>query len=181
MVNPSTKRRAVKLSVERGLGRAASACRALGLARSSFYRSGRESLEKCRVRKEVVELSARHPRYGYRRITALLRREGFEVNAKRVARIRREEGFKVSKRQRRMRRLGLSTAERQRAQRARQVWSWDFVEDQGSIRSFVFRAGLLFFVWLRFRPGAVAPSSSPRAAGLWGRIAPISKGVSLIC
>lgn len=83
MVSPSTKRRAIKLSVERGLVRAASACRALGLARSSFYRSGRESLEKRRVRKEVVELSGKHPRYGYRRITALLRREGFEVNAKR--------------------------------------------------------------------------------------------------
>ena len=129
MVSPSTKRRAIKLSVERGLGRAASACRALGLARSSFYRRGRESLEKRRVRKEVVELSGQHPRYGYRRITALIRREGFEVNAKRVARIRREEGLKVSKRQRRMRRLGLSTAQRQRAE-PRQVWSWDFVEDQ---------------------------------------------------
>jgi putative transposase len=76
------------------------------------------------------KFSGKHPRYGYRRITALMRREGFEVNAKRVARIRREEGLKVSKRQRRMRRLGLSTAERQRAQRPRQVWSWDFVEDQ---------------------------------------------------
>ena len=130
MVSPSTKRRAIKLSVARGLGRAASACRALGLARSSFYRRGRESLEKRRVRKEVVELSGKHPRYGYRRMTALLRREGFEVNAKRVARIRRQEGLKVSKRQRRMRRLGLSTAQRQRAQRPRQVWSWDFVEDQ---------------------------------------------------
>ena len=82
------------------------------------------------MRKEVVELSGKHPRYGYRRITALMRREGFEVNAKRVARIRREEGLKVSKRQRRMRRLGLSTAERQRAERPRHVWSWDFVEDQ---------------------------------------------------
>ena len=82
------------------------------------------------MRKEVVEPSGKHPRYGYRRITALVRREGFEVNAKRVARIRRQEGLKVSKRQRRMRRLGLSTAERQRAQRPRQVWSWDFVEDQ---------------------------------------------------
>ena len=130
MVGPSTKRRAIKLSVERGLARAASACRALGLARSSFYRRGRESLEKRRVRKEVVELSGKHPRYGYRRITALMRREGFEVNAKRVARIRRQEGLKVSKRQRRMRRLGLSMAERQRAERPRQVWSWDFVEDQ---------------------------------------------------
>jgi hypothetical protein len=61
--------------------------------------------ESRRIRKEVLELSAKHPRYGYRRITALLRREGFEVNVKRVARIRREEGIKVSKKQRRMKRL----------------------------------------------------------------------------
>ena len=59
---------------------------------------------------EVLELSAKHPRYGYRRITALMRRKGFEVNVKRVARIRREEGIKVSKEQRRMKRLGISTA-----------------------------------------------------------------------
>ena len=79
---------------------------------------------------EVLELSAKHPRYGYRRITALMRRKGFEVNVKRVARIRREEGIKVSKKQRRMKRLGISTAERQRAERPGQVWSWDFVADQ---------------------------------------------------
>jgi putative transposase len=80
--------------------------------------------------KEVLELSEKHPRYGYRRITALMRRDGFEVNAKRVARIRREEGIKVSKKQRRMKRLGISTAQRQHAERPRQVWSWDFVADQ---------------------------------------------------
>jgi HTH-like domain len=68
------------------------------------------SLESRRIRKEVLELSAKHPRYGYRRVTALMRREGFEVNVKRVARIRREEGIKVSKKQRRMKRLGISTA-----------------------------------------------------------------------
>ena len=130
MVSPSAKRRAVKMSVEEGLGQAATACQALGLARSSFYRSGCASLESRRVRKEVLELSANHPRYGYRRITALLRREGFAINAKRIARIRREEGLKVSKKQRRMKRLGVSTAERLRAQRPRQVWSWDFVADQ---------------------------------------------------
>jgi len=61
-----------------------------------------------RIRKEVLELRAKHPRYGYRRFTALLRREGFEVNPKRVARIRREEGIKVSKKQRRRKRLGAS-------------------------------------------------------------------------
>ena len=64
------------------------------------------------------------------RITALMRRDGFEVNGKRVARIRREEGIKVSKKQRRMKRLGISTAQRQQAERPCQVWSWDFVANQ---------------------------------------------------
>jgi transposase InsO family protein len=101
-----------------------------GLARSGFYRVARASVESRRIRKEIMELSAKHPRYGYRCITALLRRDGFEVNPKRVARIRREEGLKVSKKQRRMKRLGVSTAQRARAEQPRQVWSWDFVEDQ---------------------------------------------------
>jgi putative transposase len=117
------------MSLKDGIGKVAAACRALGLSRSSYYRRGRVSLESRRVRKEVLELSGKHPRYGYRRITALMRREGFEVNVKRVARIRRE-GIKVNKKQRRMKRLGISTAERQRAERPGQVWSWDFVSDQ---------------------------------------------------
>ena len=75
-------------------------------------------------------MSRQHPRYGYRRITALLRRAGQQVNAKRVQRIRCREGFQVSRRQRRSRRVGLSTAERQRATRTNDVWSWDFVTDQ---------------------------------------------------
>jgi transposase InsO family protein len=118
------------MSMEEGLGNTAQACRALGLARSSFYRVGRENVESRRMRKEIMELSGKHPRYGYRRITSLLRREGFEVNAKRVQRIRREEGLSVSKRQRRMKRLGVSTAQRQQASEVNEVWSWDFVEDQ---------------------------------------------------
>ena len=120
----------MRMSMEEGLGNAAQGCRALGLARSSFYRCGKESVESRRVRHEIVRLSGEHPRYGYRRITVLLRREGFEVNAKRVQRIRREEGLSVSKRQRRMKRLGVSTAVRQRAGTVNEVWSWDFVEDQ---------------------------------------------------
>ena len=130
MVSPSARRRAVKMSVQDGIGKVAAACRALGLSRSSYYRRGRSSLESRRIRKEVLELSGKHPRYGYRRITALMRRDGFEVNGKRVARIRREEGIKVSKKQRRTKRLGISTAERQRADRPGQVWSWDFLAEQ---------------------------------------------------
>ena len=118
------------MSEEEGWSNGTQACRELGLARSSYYRVGQVSVESRRIRKEVLELSGKHPRYGYRRITALLRRDGFEVNAKRVARIRREEGLKVSKKQRRMKRVGISTAERRKATRPREVWSWDFVADQ---------------------------------------------------
>ena len=130
MVSPSTKRRAVKRVIETGLGTTAEACRALGLARSSYYRNGTGSQGSRQMHGEIVELSREHPRYGYRRVTALLRREGHEVNAKRVQRVRRKEGLQVSRKQRKLRRLGVSTAQRQRATRANHVWSWDFVEDQ---------------------------------------------------
>jgi transposase InsO family protein len=88
------------------------------------------SVESRRLRKEIVELSQKHPRYGYRRITAMLRREDWRVNAKRVQRVRREEGYSVRRRQRKMKRLGLSTAQRQHAAHRNHVWSWDFVHDQ---------------------------------------------------
>jgi putative transposase len=157
-----------------GIGKVAAACRALGLSRSSYYRSGRSSLESRRIRKEVLELSGKYPRCGYRRITALLRREGFEVHGKRVARIRREEGIRVSKKQRCMKRLGISTAERQRAEQPGQVWSWDFVTDQTENGS-VFRILTLLDEHTRQclaihpawsnRPSSVTecPSLSPRA------------------
>ena len=116
------------MSVQKGIGKVAAACRAR-LSRSSYYRSGRSSLESRRIRKEVLELSG-CILDGYRRLPRRCGGEAFEVNAKRVARIRREEGIKVSKKQHRMRRPGISTAERQRAERPGQVWSWDFVTDR---------------------------------------------------
>lgn len=134
MVSPSTKRRAVKAVVETGMGTTAEACRALGLARSSYYRNSAMSQERRQMQGQIMKLSQEHPRYGYRRVTALLRREGHVINAKRVQRVRRKEGLQVSRKQRKLRRLGLSTAERQRAVRANHVWSWDFVEDQTETR-----------------------------------------------
>ena len=114
MVSPSSRRRAVKSCVEEGLSNAAQACRAIDLARSSFYRPCSVSLRRRRVRREVLKL----------------RRAGLIINPERVQRLRRMEGVQVWKKQKRMRRVGLSTVERLRATKARQVWSWDFVEDQ---------------------------------------------------
>lgn len=82
--------------------------------------------------KRLWVLSREHPRYGYRRITAVLRREGWRVNRKRVQRLWRQEGLKVPRKQRKKRRLGNSDngAVRRRAEHRNHVWSYDFIEDQ---------------------------------------------------
>jgi putative transposase len=74
------------------------------------------------------ELALARPRYGYRRLTILLRREGWQVNAKRVYRLYREEGLKV----RVKRRKKLASHARVRppaAARVNERWSMDFVAD----------------------------------------------------
>lgn len=129
-MSPSQKRRAVQAIVEEHVGTTSEACRALGLARSSFYLTSQPSGESRVMQKEIKALSQKHPRYGYRRITALLRREGREVNGKRVQRVRRLEGLQASKKLRRMRRVGESATQCQSASHRGQVWSWEFVEDQ---------------------------------------------------
>jgi putative transposase len=82
----------------------------------------------------MVTLSRENPRYGYRRVWALLRREGWPVNKKRVHRLWREEGLKVPHNQRRRRRLLEGTSEngrvRRKAESKDHVWSYDFVMDR---------------------------------------------------
>ncbi|MGI9013605.1 MAG: IS3 family transposase, partial [Phycisphaerales bacterium] len=80
--------------------------------------------------KRMHELVRQHPRYGYRRIWALLRPEGFsggQVNRKRVHRLWRRECFKVPKKQHKRRHLGSSenSIVRRKAERKDDVWAWD--------------------------------------------------------
>lgn len=76
--------------------------RLLCLSNSSLrYRSRRPPAEE--LRRRLSELAAERPRYGYQRLWALLRREGWEVNHKRVYRLYVEEGLKLRKRRRRSR------------------------------------------------------------------------------
>lgn len=95
--------------------------------------AGRKEEEACLV-KRMLSLVRHHPRYGYRRIAALLRREGWPVNVKRVHRLWRQQGLKVPRKQRKRRRLGSSAngCVRQRAERIDHVWAWDFVFDHTS-------------------------------------------------
>ena len=80
----------------------------------------------------IVALAQRFGRYGYRRITALLRAEGWRVNHKRVERLWRREGLRVPPKPPRRRRLWLAdgTTTRRRATRPHHVWSYDFVQDR---------------------------------------------------
>jgi putative transposase len=76
-----------------------------------------------------VALASEYGRYGYRRITALLRDRGWHVGKDRVQRIWRREGLKVPQKQRPRGRLWLNDGSylRLRRERANHVWSYDFV------------------------------------------------------
>jgi putative transposase len=79
----------------------------------------------------IIACAGDYGRYGYRRITALVRVDGWPVNVKRLHRIWRREGLKVPRRQPRRRRLWLNDGSclRLRPSWPRHVWAYDFVED----------------------------------------------------
>ncbi len=85
-----------------------------------------------RLLRRIIELATAYGRYGYRRITALLRGEGWRVNQKRVARIWRQEGLRVPQRQPKRGRLWLNDGSciRLRPQWKDHVWAYDFVADR---------------------------------------------------
>ena len=81
---------------------------------------------------DIIAPAKLYGRYGYRRITALLRAEGWRCNHKRVERIWRREGLKVPARQLKRGRLWLNDGScvRLRPERGNHVWAYDFVEDR---------------------------------------------------
>ena len=105
------------------------ACQVLGQSRSTQRRQLQVRSDEPGLIRRMVELATQYGRYGYRRITALLRREHWRVNHKRVERLWRLEGLKVPKRQPRRRRLWLKDGScvRLRPRYRDHVWSYDFV------------------------------------------------------
>jgi transposase InsO family protein len=80
----------------------------------------------------IINLAVQYGRYGTPRITAMLLKEGFKVNHKRVERIWRQQGLKVPKKQKKRRRLWLNdgSAIRLRPEYKNHVWSYDIMEDK---------------------------------------------------
>ncbi len=104
-------------------------CKVLGQTRSTQRRTPIVPNDELLLVKRMVELATQYGRYGYRRITAILRREGWKVNHKRVQRLWRREGLKVPSKQPKRRRLWLNDGlcVRLRPAHKNHVWAYDFV------------------------------------------------------
>jgi transposase InsO family protein len=105
------------------------ACKVLGQARAVQRHTPRVRGDEDRLTSRIIEVAAVYGRYGTPRITAMLRREGWRVNHKRVERIWRREGLKVPKRQPKRGRLWLNDGScvRLRPEHKDHVWAYDFV------------------------------------------------------
>ena len=108
------------------------ACSALGAQRTTIRHCSKRTGDEERLRGDIVRLAGRFGRYGYRRITAMLRIEGWHVNHKRVERIWRQEGLKVPQKQPKRGRLYLNDGSciRLRPCSENHVWSYDFVSER---------------------------------------------------
>jgi putative transposase len=126
-VRPAQRRAAVACVQERFGFSQRRACRLVGTARSTVRYSGRRR-DDVVLRDRLRELAAQRPRFGYRRLHVLLRREEICVNHKRIERLYREEGLAV----RRRRRKSLTRVLRGRPlapERANEQWAMDFLHD----------------------------------------------------
>ena len=108
------------------------ACAVAGQHRSTQRKRPRGRDDEEALTAAIIRLASQYGRYGYRRITALLRTEGWHVNAKRVQRIWRREGLKVPQKQPKRGRLWLNDGSciRLRPCWPNHVWSYDFVMDR---------------------------------------------------
>ena len=125
------------------------ACRVLGqVRRTQRYTPGMGD-DEVLLTTNIVSLARHYGRYGYRRITAMLRADGWGVNHKRVERIWRQEGLKVPPKQPKRGRLWLNDGSciRLRPEHRNHVWAYDFVFDRTKLalearcRNSIYRTG----------------------------------------
>lgn len=108
------------------------ACRLVDHPRSTQRYVSQLRPDEDELTQAIIALTGNYGRYGYRRITGLLRAAGWEVGTDRVQRIWRREGLKVPQKQKPRGRLWLNDGSciRLRPERRNHVWSYDFVEAQ---------------------------------------------------
>ncbi|MBW2451866.1 MAG: IS3 family transposase [Deltaproteobacteria bacterium] len=132
LLSPERRRACVKAVQERLRVSERRACLVLGQHRSVQRRTVRTRDDEAPLTAAIIDLASQYGRYGYRRVTALLRQDGWQVNHKRVERIWRREGLKVPQKQSKRGRLWLNDGSciRKRPERRNHVWAYDFVQDR---------------------------------------------------
>jgi transposase InsO family protein len=104
----------------------------VGVARSTHQFRPTRKADEGRLDEAILAVVRKHPRFGYRRVWAVLVADGWRVNRKRVYRAWRRLGLKVPRKARKKRRLGSSdnACHRRRAEGRDHVWCWDFIHDR---------------------------------------------------
>ena len=129
-LSPAGRRAYALKAVGEGLGSGRKVCRILEVPRSSYwYRPKEKTPWEQDLLERVIELSDRHPRYGYRRIAAILRQEGWHVGKRRIQSLRRSLGLRVPPTKMKIIRRGRSTGLPVKAEYKGHVWTWDFICD----------------------------------------------------
>jgi len=130
MVSPHAKRQAVRyLAAEYPMSER-HACQVVEMPRSTARYQPQGQADDGHMVDAVRDFAHRFPQHGYRHITALMQREGYEINHKRVERIWRQEGLQLQRRKAVKRRFGERGEVKKRAQYPNHVWSYDFTEDR---------------------------------------------------
>lgn len=104
------------------------ACRVVGAHRTTMRYQRRGKQDEPQVRERLRALAAERPRWGYRRLHLLLRREGMAINRKRVYRLYRLDGLAVRRRKRK-RAARVARGVVQPAGRRGEAWAMDFMQD----------------------------------------------------
>ena len=127
MVTVAARREVVEFIKTRTISERRS-CQLISLNRKSCrYRKRRTDKE---LIQRLYQLAVAHPRFGYRRIHALLEREGITVNLKRIHRLWKQERLSLPPHRPRKARAKTTVDIVPKAERANQIWTYDFVFDQ---------------------------------------------------
>jgi len=135
-VSPDQQRAAADYLGERYGVSQRRACRIMGRSRSTLRYRRRCRSDEPALTREIKRLARRHPRYGYRRVHAMLVRRGWSVNLKRVRRLWNELGLRRPLRLRKPRKLGpkpgvsANSCVQQPARFKNDVWTCDFIHDR---------------------------------------------------
>lgn len=106
-------------------------CAVLGLSKSSRRYQAKPQNDDA-LRLAMIRLAKHYGRYGYRKVAALLRMEGWQVNHKKIERLWGEEGLQLPPRHKKRRRLyhKCSSVIRLRPTHPNHIWAIDFVHDK---------------------------------------------------